>query len=30
MKFNTSPPQLDEDFEKARKIWEEFGASNQP
>lgn len=26
----SSPPQLDEEFEKARKIWEEFGASNQP
>lgn len=25
----TTPPQLDEDFEKAAKIWNEFGASNQ-
>lgn len=30
VKPGNSPPQLDEDFEKARKIWEEFGVSNQP
>jgi cell wall assembly regulator SMI1 len=30
IKQGSSPPQLDEDFEKAAKIWEEFGASNQP
>ena len=29
VKPGTSPPQLDEDLEKAQKIWEEFGASNQ-
>jgi hypothetical protein len=30
VKPGSTPPKLDEDFEKARKIWEEFGASNQP
>ena len=30
VKPGTSPPQLHEDFEKAEKIWAEFGASNQP
>jgi cell wall assembly regulator SMI1 len=29
MKPGTTPPQLDEDFEKSAKVWEEFGASNQ-
>ena len=28
VKPGTSPPQLDEDFEKAEKVWAEFGASN--
>ena len=30
VKPGTLPPQLDEDFEQAGKIWKEFGASNQP
>jgi cell wall assembly regulator SMI1 len=30
VKAGSSPPQLDEDFEQATKIWKEFGASNQP
>lgn len=29
VKPGTAPPQLDEDFEKAERIWGEFGASNQ-
>jgi hypothetical protein len=30
VKPGSTPPQLDEDFEQAAKIWREFGASNQP
>jgi len=30
VKPGTSPPQLDEDFERAASIWAEFGASNPP
>ena len=30
VKPGRSPPQLDENFELAAKIWKEFGASNQP
>jgi hypothetical protein len=29
VKSNTSPLQLDEDFEQSAKIWKEFGAGNQ-
>jgi len=28
MKLNTSPPELDEDYQMAGKIWGDFGASN--
>ena len=27
IKKDSSPPQLDEDFEQAAKIWDRFGAS---
>ncbi len=30
VKAGTSPPELDEDFDRATKVWNEFGASNQP
>jgi hypothetical protein len=29
VKPGSSPPQLDEDFDRSAKVWEEFGASNQ-
>jgi cell wall assembly regulator SMI1 len=29
VKKGSSPPQLDEDFEKAEQIWSKFGASNE-
>jgi len=29
VKTGSSPPQLDEDFDRSTKVWEEFGASNQ-
>jgi cell wall assembly regulator SMI1 len=29
IKTGSSPPQLDEDLERAAKVWNEFGASNQ-
>jgi len=29
-KTGSSPPELDEDFERSAKVWNEFGASNQP
>jgi len=28
VKESSSPPELDEDFEKAEKIWNKFGTSN--
>ncbi len=30
VKAGSSPPQLDEDFERSAKLWPEFGAGNQP
>ena len=29
VKPGSSPPQLDEDFDRSTKVWEEFGASNR-
>jgi hypothetical protein len=29
VKTGSSPLQLDEDFDRSKKVWNEFGASNQ-